>query len=56
MSKINILALSPEGLRSFLEQMGEKPPGRANPGLALSQGAQSWEEMTDLPKALRKRL
>lgn len=57
MSKINILALSPEGLRSFLEQMGEKPY-RAGQILAwlYRKGAQSWEEMTDLPKALRKRL
>ena len=56
-SKINILALSPDGLRSFLQRMGERPY-RAGQILAwiYHKGAKSWEEMTDLPKALRKML
>ena len=57
MGKVNILELSPDGLRSFLERMGEKPY-RAGQILAwlYHKGAQSWEEMTDLPKALRRML
>lgn len=54
---MNILALSPQGLHLFLESMGEKPY-RAGQILAwlYHKGAGSWEEMTDLPKALRKML
>ena len=57
MTKINILALSPDALRLFLERLGEKPY-RAGQILAwlYHKGAQSWEEMTDLPRALRQKL
>ena len=57
MSKENILALSPGRLRSLLETLGEKPY-RAGQILAwiYHKRAQSWDEMTDLPKALREKL
>jgi 23S rRNA (adenine2503-C2)-methyltransferase len=55
--KVNILALAPQELRSFLEQIGEKPY-RAGQILAwlYRKGAQSWAEMTDLPAGLRHTL
>ncbi len=57
MGKANILALTPERLRSFLEELGEKPY-RSGQILAwlYHKRAQWWDEMTDLPKALRKKL
>ncbi len=57
MSKVNILALSPQALRLFLEHLGEKPY-RAGQILAwlYHKRVGSWEEMTDLPGALRRRL
>ncbi|HOL16984.1 MAG TPA: 23S rRNA (adenine(2503)-C(2))-methyltransferase RlmN [Bacillota bacterium] len=57
MEKPNILALSPQELRQFLVELGEKPY-RAGQilGWLYHKGAQSWGEMTDLPKALRDKL
>jgi 23S rRNA (adenine2503-C2)-methyltransferase len=57
MGKTKILALSPDGLRLFLNQLGEKPY-RAGQILAwiYHKKAQSWSDMTDLPIALRKTL
>ena len=57
MGKVNILALAPQELRSFMVEMGEKPY-RAGQILAwlYGKGAQSWAEMTDLPARLRQAL
>lgn len=56
-SKINLLGLSPAKLEAFFEQMGEKK-FRATQVLKWlhQQGASSFDEMTNISKALRAKL
>ncbi|MET4000036.1 23S rRNA (adenine(2503)-C(2))-methyltransferase RlmN [Marinobacterium sp. MBR-109] len=56
-TKINLLGLSPAKLEDFFEQMGEKR-FRATQVLKWlhQQGASSFDEMTNISKALRARL
>jgi len=56
-TKINLLGLSPTKLEDFFEQMGEKR-FRATQVLKWlhQQGASSFDEMTNISKALRARL
>ena len=56
-TKINLLGLSPAKLEAFFEQMGEKR-FRATQVLKWlhQQGASSFDEMTNISKALRARL
>jgi len=57
MRKVNILELSPDEVRVFLAELGE-PPYRAVQVLhwLYRKGAESFAEMTDLPRDLREKL
>ncbi|MFB3881656.1 MAG: 23S rRNA (adenine(2503)-C(2))-methyltransferase RlmN [Armatimonadota bacterium] len=51
----DLLGLSPDELEAFLQQLGQ-PAYRAHQLLSWLHRGASFEEMTDLPKALRERL
>ena len=53
---VDIKSMLPEELSAFLKELGE-PPFRAKQIFSwLSRGAASFDEMTNLPKALREKL
>ena len=53
----DVLDLTPDELGGFVAEVGEKPfRARQIFQWLHARGARSWEEMTDLPKALRDRL
>jgi 23S rRNA (adenine2503-C2)-methyltransferase len=57
MQKVNLLDLSPAELRGFLAELGE-PPYRSAQIMdwLYRRGADSFAQMTDLPRALREKL
>ena len=52
----NLLGMTIEELKQFAVEMGEKPFRGKQIFIWLQRGAQSFEEMTDLPKSLREKL
>ncbi|MCR5033868.1 MAG: 23S rRNA (adenine(2503)-C(2))-methyltransferase RlmN [Clostridia bacterium] len=52
----NLLGMTIEELKQFAVAMGEKPFRGKQIFIWLNRGVQSFEEMTDLPKALREKL
>ncbi|MCB6992121.1 23S rRNA (adenine(2503)-C(2))-methyltransferase RlmN [bacterium 210820-DFI.6.37] len=54
--KINLRDLTLEQIRQFLEDMGEKPFRAKQIFSWIYKGAETFEEMTDLSKALREKL
>ena len=51
-----LLGMTIEELKQFAVEMGEKPFRGKQIFIWLNRGAQSFDEMTDLPKALREKL
>ena len=52
----NLLGMTIEELKQFAVAMGEKPFRGKQIFIWLNRGARSFDEMTDLPKALREKL
>ena len=52
----NLLGMTIDELKQFAAEMGEKPFRGKQLFIWLSRGAQSFDEMTDLPKAFREKL
>ena len=52
----NLLGMTIEELKQFAVEMGEKPFRGKQIFIWLNRGAKSFDEMTDLPKALREKL
>ncbi|MBE6029402.1 MAG: 23S rRNA (adenine(2503)-C(2))-methyltransferase RlmN [Clostridiales bacterium] len=52
----NLLGMTMEELKQFAAEMGEKPYRGKQIFIWLNRGVRSFDEMTDLPKALREKL
>lgn len=52
----NLLGMTIEELKQFAAEMGEKPYRGKQIFIWLNRGVRSFDEMTDLPKALREKL